>query len=174
MVYRKIKWDMIKHSWSDRLIAKPFYIYGKNIDRTHIDVISNRVKSPKGEQDLGDFICFQEPISETAIVLQQALIEQRDSRKRDILAMRIQGYSRKEIGSKYKLGVARVDQLFEDIKSEIKKSKYIAKDPLKPFTRNEIRVIGANMNIRACEMAEVLGKRVIDVYRLKTSLSKTR
>lgn len=171
MIYRKIQWDMIRHSWLDRLIVKPVGLYNRNEDRTHISVVTDRVKRGNNESNILDTLKCCKPISEEVISINQAISELKCSRQKDMLRMYMDGYVMEDIGLKYSVSFRWVSQVIKDARYNILKSRYIAKDPNTLFTRDEIGIIRANPNIRSYELAEALNKPITEVYRLKTRLN---
>ena len=171
MIHRKIQWDMIRHTWLDRLIVKPVGLCNRNEDRTHISVVTDRFRRGNDESNILDSLKCCEPISEEAISINQAITELKCSRQKYMLKMYMEGYAMEEIGLKYSVSFSWVSKVIKEARYNLLKSRYISKDPNTLFTRDEIGIIRANPNIRSYELAEALNKPITDVYKLKIRLN---
>ncbi len=178
MVYKAIKWRLIKYTWLDKAIKKPVGLYYSNKDRKSIPVVASEIVIGKNTLHLADKFRDDEAIDlEEGIVLSQA-INSLDSKKRDILNLYSQGYVLTDIAKMYGVSFGRIGRVLSEARIELCYSKYLIDRETdvsvirRTFSTSEIGVVRNNLDIMSNELAEALNKPVFTVYKLKNRLKR--
>lgn len=155
-LHNKLVWRFIRYSWNDSMIRKPNYLYDNDIDRTRIEISTDKVKVVKNREDylsIIDMFDCDSGLEDRVVSKVDSLSKLKLLKKEEVEILKYvtNGYTYEEIGKKMKCTKAFIWNKLQLMKDKINNPR---------FTNEEIKFLEDNIDLPEKFLSKELKKHL--------------